>query len=131
MAFNTNSPNTRKDSYRIGKTKTNSNIMRSVARYLQENGPSPVVSIWSGATLVNGKKMRNSRTSPSKGTLINVLKMRGDDFYKVDTVKIKGARQDVKYKTARWMVREDSSLLQEPNYQAQRGKAQGLYSHGK
>ena len=129
MAFNTNSPNTRKDSYRIGKTKTNSNIMRAVARYLQENGASPVVAIWSGATLVNGKKMRNSRTAPSKRTLINVLKMRGDDFYKVDTVRIKG--QHVKYNTTRWMVKEDSSLLKEPNYQAQIGKAQGLYANGK
>ena len=110
MAFNTQSPNTRKDKSRIGKCKTNGNIMRAVARYLKENGPSPVVAIWDGATLVNGKPMRNSRTAPTKATMINVIRMRGDDFYKVDTTRVQG--KNAKYDTILWMVKHDSELLQ-------------------
>lgn len=128
MAFNTQSPNTRKDKTRIGKCKTNSNVMRAVARFLLDKGPSPVVAIWDGATLVNGKKMRNSRTAPSKATLINVIKMRADDFYKADTTRIRGATV---YDTTLWMVKEDSPLLKEPNYEAWRGKAQGGVRIGK
>ena len=90
--------NSRTDKYRIGKTKKNSYVMRAVARFLKDNGPKTARECFEQATYKNGKAVRKFS---NVATVANVMSRR-KDFYVVERNR----------HGHKWMVREDSELLQ-------------------
>ena len=103
--YDSNSPMSRKDYLRAGKTKkkNGSTLMKACARYLKENGPSTLEAIFFNATLMNGKPVRTRYGT--KGTVMNVMKMRSD-FYKAGSEFPEKRASNIL-----WMIKEDSELL--------------------